>query len=199
MLVKRQATSYSKTFRTLHLKGHSIMPSPSGGGGSYSFSSNRDGNEEICVMDSDGSDVTRLAHNPAPSTPVWVLGNVPLSPALVAAPHPQLQLLRRRTEAFSSSGRPLPRRLDRRRRGGGGGFTATTPTWVVKAPVTWPLGNSKPPHGSWTSPIRQIPDRWGESLYAASNNSVMSWQKATTNIPTGTQPNHSWTWTVPVS
>jgi hypothetical protein len=48
-------------------------PMPSGGGtGRIAFTSNRDGNEEIYVMNADGSGQTRLTNNPADDMcPAW--------------------------------------------------------------------------------------------------------------------------------
>jgi len=40
--------------------------------GKIAFSSNRDGNAEIYVMNADGTDLMRMTHDPAPDTnPVW--------------------------------------------------------------------------------------------------------------------------------
>ena len=48
-------------------------PTPSGGGtGRIAFTSNRDGNGEIYVMNADGSGQTRLTNNPAEDMcPAW--------------------------------------------------------------------------------------------------------------------------------
>ena len=49
-----------------------ILPAFSPAGTQIAFQTNRDGNNEIYVMNSDGSSPTRLTNNPAlDSTPDW--------------------------------------------------------------------------------------------------------------------------------